>query len=70
MTNRFDGIIRNYSYSDVVRLRGSKRISYTLAADGSEKLWKFLNNEPFVHALGALTGNQAVQQVKIGRAHV
>jgi isocitrate lyase len=57
---------RPYSAADVVRLRGSKHIEHTLAKDGAEKLWKLVNEEPFVNALGALTGNQAMQQVKAG----
>lgn len=63
---RFQGIVRNFTRDDVVRLRGSKQIAYTLATDGAKKLWKLLHDEPYVHALGALTGNQAMQQVKAG----
>jgi len=63
---RWKGIKRNYSAEDVVNLRGSVQIEHTLAKRGSEKLWKLLNTEPFVNALGALTGNQAMQQVKAG----
>jgi len=63
---RWKGISRNYSADDVVRLRGSQQCEYTLARRGSEKLWNLVNNEPFVNALGALTGNQAMQQVKAG----
>ncbi|MEY3720164.1 MAG: hypothetical protein RL618_683 [Pseudomonadota bacterium] len=63
---RWKGIKRNYSAEDVVNLRGSVQIEHTLAKRGSEKLWHLLNNEPFVNALGALTGNQAMQQVKAG----
>jgi isocitrate lyase len=66
MKDRFQGIVRNYSHEDVVRLRGSKQIAYTLATDGAKKLWKLLHEEPYVAALGALTGNQAIQQVKAG----
>jgi isocitrate lyase len=66
MKERFAGIVRNYTYQDVVRLRGSKQIAYTLATDGANKLWKLLHEEPYVAALGALTGNQAMQQVKAG----
>jgi isocitrate lyase len=65
-TSRWKGIKRNYSAEDVVRLRGSVQIEHTLAKRGAEKLWNLLNNEPFVNALGALTGNQAMQQVKAG----
>ena len=63
---RWQGVTRPYSAEDVVRLRGSKQIEYTLARDGAEKLWRLLHEEPFVNALGALTGNQAMQQVKAG----
>ena len=63
---RWAGIKRNYSAEDVVRLRGSVQIEHTLAKRGAEKLWNLLHNEPFVNALGALTGNQAMQQVKAG----
>jgi isocitrate lyase len=63
---RWAGITRNYKAEDVVRLRGSVQIEHTLAKRGAEKLWTLLNTEPFVNALGALTGNQAMQQVKAG----
>ena len=63
---RWVGIKRNYSAADVVRLRGSVHVEHSLARIGAEKLWKSLNNTPFVNALGALTGNQAMQQVKAG----
>ena len=63
---RWKGIKRNYSAQDVVRLRGSIQIEHTLAKRGAEKLWDLVNNEAFVNALGALTGNQAMQQVKAG----
>jgi isocitrate lyase len=63
---RWKGIKRGYSAEDVVRLRGSVHIEHTLAKRGSDKLWKLINEEPFVNALGALTGNQAMQQVKAG----
>ena len=63
---RWKGITRNYTAEDVVRLRGSVQIEHTLAKRGAEKLWNLVNNEPFVNALGALTGNQAMQQVKAG----
>ena len=63
---RWKGVKRNYSAEDVVRLRGSVQIEHTLAKRGSEKLWSLLHTEPFVNALGALTGNQAMQQVKAG----
>ncbi len=63
---RWKGIRRTYSASDVVRLAGSVRIEHTLAHRGAEKLWNLVNTEPFVNTLGALTGNQAMQQVKAG----
>src|SRR5438132_1852103 len=63
---RWAGIVRPYSAEDVIRLRGSLRIDHTLAARGSEKLWGLLHEEPYVPALGALTGNQAVQMVRAG----
>src|SRR4029450_8415612 len=63
---RWKGIERGYTAEDVVRLRGSLHIEHTLAKRGSEKLWKLLHDEPFVNSLGAMTGNQALQQVKAG----
>ena len=63
---RWKGIQRNYSAADVVRLRGSLVVEHTLARRGAEKLWNLVNTEPFVNTLGALTGNQAMQQVKAG----
>jgi len=63
---RWQGITRPYSPADVLRLRGSIQIEYTLARMGAIRLWKLLHTQPFVHALGALTGNQAVQQVRAG----
>jgi len=63
---RWKGITRPYSAEDVVRLRGSVQIEYTLARLGAERLWNLLHSETYVAALGALTGNQAVQQVKAG----
>ena len=63
---RWKGVKRTYSAADVVRLRGSVRIEHTLAKRGAEKLWNLVNTEPFVNTLGALTGNQAMQQVKAG----
>ena len=63
---RWKGVKRPYSATDVVRLRGSLQVEHTLARRGSEKLWSLLNTEPFVATLGALTGNQALQQVKAG----
>src|SRR5687767_7066028 len=63
---RWKGIKRGYSATDVVRLRGSLAIEHTLAKRGAEKLWTLVNTEPFVATLGALSGNQALQQVKAG----
>ena len=63
---RWAGITRPYSAEDVVRLRGSVHVEHSLARLGAEKLWSSLHSEPFVNALGALTGNQAMQQVKAG----
>ena len=63
---RWNGIKRPYSAEDVERLRGTVQIEHTLARRGAEKLWKLLHEEPYVAALGALTGNQALQQVKAG----
>jgi len=63
---RFDGIERPYSQEDVERLRGTVQVEHTLARRGAEKLWDLLHSEDFVAALGALTGNQAVQQVRAG----
>jgi isocitrate lyase len=63
---RWKGIKRGYSADDVVRLRGSVQVEHTLARRGAERLWKSINEEPFVNSLGALTGNQAMQQVKAG----
>ena len=63
---RWKGVKRTYSADDVVRLSGSLRVEHTLAKRGAEKLWNLVNTEPFVNTLGALTGNQAMQQVKAG----
>jgi isocitrate/methylisocitrate lyase len=63
---RWDGITRDYTAEDVLRLRGSIEIKYTLAEMGAERLWNLLHEEPYVAALGALTGNQAIQQVRAG----
>jgi isocitrate lyase len=63
---RWRGITRPYSSSDVERVRGSLRVEHTLARRGAEKLWQLLQSEDYVAALGALTGNQAMQQVKAG----
>ncbi|HJV12812.1 MAG TPA: isocitrate lyase [Propionibacteriaceae bacterium] len=63
---RWRGVARTYSATDVVRLRGSVQEEHTLARRGAERLWQLLNTEDYVPALGALTGNQAVQMVKAG----
>ena len=63
---RWSGIERPYSAADVGRLQGSVQIEHTLARLGAERLWHLLNTEPYIPALGALTGNQAVQQVQAG----
>lgn len=63
---RWKGIKRDYSPEEVMKLRGSVKISHTLAEMGAERLWELMQKEDYVHALGALTGNQAVQQVRAG----
>jgi isocitrate lyase len=63
---RWAGIVRGYQAEEVVRLRGTVAIDHSLARLGAGKLWKYLGEKPFVNALGALTGNQAMQQVKAG----
>ncbi|ANL70818.1 isocitrate lyase [Rhizobium phaseoli] len=63
---RFDGIERPYSAADVQRLRGSVALSHTLAEMGADRLWRLLHQEDFVNALGALSGNQAMQMVRAG----
>jgi isocitrate lyase len=63
---RWNGVKRGYTAQDVLRLRGSVKIEHTLARLGAEKLWKMCKERPFVNSLGALTGNQAMQQVKAG----
>lgn len=63
---RWQGVERPYKAEDVVRLRGTVHIEHSLARLGAEKLWRFMQEKPFVNALGALTGNQAMQQVKAG----
>src|SRR5688572_4535111 len=63
---RWAGIERGYSAEEVVRLRGTVAVEHSLARLGANKLWKYLGEKPFVNALGALTGNQAMQQVKAG----
>lgn len=63
---RWKNVTRPYTAEDVVRLRGSFQVEYTVARMGAERLWKLMNEEPFVRALGAITGNQAVQMVAAG----
>ena len=63
---RFDGIVRPYSVDDVKTLRGSVVIEHTLARLGAQRLWDLLHTRPYVHALGALSGNQAMQMVRAG----
>lgn len=63
---RWAGIERSYAPEEVIRLRGSIHIEHTLARMGAERLWKLLHEEPYIAALGALTGNQALQQVQAG----
>lgn len=63
---RWEGVQRNYTAEDVLKLRGSVKIEYTIAKLGAERLWNLMKNEPYVNALGALTGGQAVQQVQAG----
>ena len=63
---RWQGIRRDYKAEDVIRLRGSLKLEHTLARRGAERLWSLMHDLPYVNALGALTGNQAVQQVKAG----
>ena len=64
--SRWKGITRPYTPEDVARLRGTLRIEYTLARLGAERLWDLLSNESYVNALGAMSGNQAVQMVSAG----
>src|SRR3546814_14466661 len=63
---RFDGIKRTFTAQDVEKLRGSVPIDYTLARRGALKLWELLKTEPYINALGALSGNQAMQLVRAG----
>ena len=63
---RFNGVSRPYSTADVEKLRGSVVVEHTLAKRGAEKLWKMLHEEDYIHALGAITGNQAMQMVRAG----
>ena len=63
---RFDGIERPYSVEDVLKLRGSVTVAQTLAERGANRLWELLHSEPYINALGAVTGNQAMQMVRAG----
>jgi isocitrate lyase len=63
---RFEGITRTYSEADVARLRGSYQIEHTVARLGAERLWEIMHTDDYVNALGAMTGNQAMQQVRAG----
>ncbi|MGZ5083655.1 MAG: isocitrate lyase, partial [Usitatibacter sp.] len=63
---RWKGVKRGYGAEDVYRLRGSLQVEHTLARKGAEKLWRLMHEKPFVNSLGALTGNQAMQQVRAG----
>ncbi len=63
---RWSGVKRGYTAEDVYRLRGSLQVEHTLARRGAEKLWRLMQERPFVNSLGALTGNQAMQQVRAG----
>src|SRR5260370_15447401 len=63
---RFDGISRPYTPAEVEKLRGSVPIAYTLAEKGANRLWNSLKSEPYVNSLGAVTGNQAMQQARAG----
>ncbi|HLH99722.1 MAG TPA: isocitrate lyase [Acidimicrobiales bacterium] len=64
--DRWNGVERTYSAADVIRLRGSIQVEYTLARRGAEKLWSLLHSEDYINALGAMTGGQAVEMVKAG----
>ena len=63
---RWAGITRTYSAADVLRLRGSIQIEYTLAKLGAERLWNLMHSDDYVPALGAITGNQAIEMVQAG----
>jgi isocitrate lyase len=65
-SSRWAGITRSYRHEDVLRLRGSVQIEYTLARLGAERLWELMHTEPYVPALGAITGNQAIEMVQAG----
>ena len=64
--SRWDGITRDYTAEDVLKLRTSLKIEHSLARQGAERLWELMNTKPYVNSLGALTGNQAVQMVRAG----
>ena len=64
--SRWRGVDRPYGAEDVKKLQGSLKVEYTLARVGAERLWNLMKDNPYVHTLGALTGNQAVQQVQAG----
>ena len=64
--SRWHGVDRPYGAEDVNKLQGSLKVEYTLARVGAERLWNLMQENPYVHTLGALTGNQAVQQVQAG----
>ena len=66
MTDRWDGVIRPYSKEQVDKLRGSFRENYKFATHVSIKLWEMLHEVPYTHAMGAVTGNQAMQMVRAG----
>ena len=66
LKSRWEGVIRPYAQKDVDRLRGSLAIQHTLADVGARRLWELLTSRPYVHALGAITGNQAMQMVRAG----
>src|SRR3990167_7593328 len=63
---RWKGVVRPYSAEDVYRLKGTVHREHSFARAGARRLWKLLNEEPYVHVLSAVTGNQAIQQVKAG----
>lgn len=65
-SHRWEGIVRSHTEEDILRLRGSLKIEYTLATRGAERLWELLHTEDYVHSLGAMSGNQAMQQVRAG----
>src|ERR1041385_6450877 len=66
LNGRWHGIVRPYTAEDVARLSGTLRPDYTIAKTGARRFWQLLNEEQYVKALGALTGNQALQQIKAG----